>query len=1756
MSNFMRYVLLLIFTCISLFADLKDPYVLAATEGDPSSNLCPHVNSLTGDFLISEADIVILAAQPLIVHRSYVSGDGNGGWTFFPHTLLKVMDGGSKKKKYIRVAEPTGSMITYKVTEHDPHVYRLSIEKHGKGITNTSQGTISGRTNLRNTVVIRKGPEVIVHCANGTVRTYKKTSPRTYLLKLEQLSNGNYIIYHYNKQERLKRICTSGPSKTEVYAEIKFRYLDKESGFEITTSDGRVLHYDMWGGLIKKATFTEKPEEKFEFTAGLDVHFFVKERQFPEGRKIRVDYYTKKDTGSFKDPRCDRVKTIYEMVGEELVPTYRFSYDISREKIKKKKKRYAYKENGKTDIYDALNNLTRVHFSPNFYINAIERFDKETLYTKLKFEWREYGQLKAKIFYDKENNKVWEKRFEYDARGNVLEEIFSGDLSGEGAFQSYTTTYTYDDHNLMLTQTEENGRCTTYEYKSGTDLLSFRGLHDGKKMIKREFHQYNAKNLLETLITDDGETWELDNLSGVTERFITKFSYEEHGLPEWIEEYYLRDGCEKLITKTFIRYNLQRRVEYKTIYDSENQSRYTLEYNYDRYGFLTCETNPAGQTTYITNDCFGNQFTCTLPGGVVHEKHHDKGNHVTCHVVKAEGKKHHTYYKYNHKYQQTKILDYLNREIVFERDLDGNVIKTIFPKVQNEDGQEIEPIARAEYNCLGKITSETTPLGRTTTTRYNSRGSPIEITYSNGTIETFTYNLDGTLKTAVDQKGYETVYLYNTCQQLIQKTVAGMVVQILTYNSFHITSQTDNEGRHTTYTYDKAGRKDSETTEGETITYSYDALGFLARTTSQDLHLFTKYNLLGQLKEEREENAKKEILARIRYFYDLAGNCEEIIRYFDDTVATEITRYDSWNRVYEKKDPLGHSTLIFYSDTSPFTITEIDPLGNQTITTFDVLDRPLSVERKNTFGVQTAFNEMFYTADGDLALQKTALISPDGHQEILMTHLKYDSMGRTIKVVEAEGASKQKTTTYGYTLRGERASITKPDGVVLTYIFDPLGRLEDLSSSADDCHYRYFYEKTLTKPFLIQDEITGKATERSYDARGRLEKETLATGLTFINRYDLQGRRLQLTLPDSSFIRYSYKTKHLHTVSRYDANGIHAYTHTYTHYDKSGAPRSQQLIGNLGSLDHGIDPLGRLTQIHSAYFNQEIDVIDPCGNIKEIHTNNSPRSFSYDSLKHLINEEGHEYVCDSLGRRIEKDQEREDLDLLNHLFSKYKYDRNGNPILKRDDNTEYIYDSLDRLTEVVKPKASRIIYTYDPLHRRLAKAFYIWQNDVWIQEEILLFLYDADNEIGSITSEGVLKELRVLGAGHGAEIGAAVAVELEGILYAPIHDLFGNLSYLIDVLTGTIASSIEYTAFGESSSSQRSPWGFSSKRTDPETGFVYFGRRYYVPELGRFLTPDPSGFTDGLNLYAYLNHSPLTAHDLYGLESTAPDPFMLPYLSYNFSKLESNFPIIQGLTLVCNLVGAVFANIAFHFIPDLLGGEYLRAFGHFLLNEAAPERLPSHVGSVGQIDYEKARFTVINGMLTYAEECKDYADLVSNFFGGAIVHYMYNSSGGAVVDLSHSVFSKFGHTDGDARTLAAHLRVLIDQLGGVNGGGTIYHIAFSEGGLITERALELLTEEERQMIVVNTFGSASLFSSSLARDVTHFVSVRDLVPMTDTLNYIKAVYCTLTSRPTNVHFVGTWKGVPLIDHGFTNKCYFDEMKDFGYNITKYYRGVH
>ena len=43
------------------------------------------------------------------------------------------------------------------------------------------------------------------------------------------------------------------------------------------------------------------------------------------------------------------------------------------------------------------------------------------------------------------------------------------------------------------------------------------------------------------------------------------------------------------------------------------------------------------------------------------------------------------------------------------------------------------------------------------------------------------------------------------------------------------------------------------------------------------------------------------------------------------------------------------------------------------------------------------------------------------------------------------------------------------------------------------------------------------------------------------------------------------------------------------------------------------------------------------------------------------------------------------------------------------------------------------------------------------------------------------------------------------------------------------------------------------------------GMRYYDPEIGRYLTRDPIGYGDGMNVYLYVHDNPINHIDPLGL---------------------------------------------------------------------------------------------------------------------------------------------------------------------------------------------------------------------------------------------------------------------------------------------------
>jgi RHS repeat-associated protein len=102
------------------------------------------------------------------------------------------------------------------------------------------------------------------------------------------------------------------------------------------------------------------------------------------------------------------------------------------------------------------------------------------------------------------------------------------------------------------------------------------------------------------------------------------------------------------------------------------------------------------------------------------------------------------------------------------------------------------------------------------------------------------------------------------------------------------------------------------------------------------------------------------------------------------------------------------------------------------------------------------------------------------------------------------------------------------------------------------------------------------------------------------------------------------------------------------------------------------------------------------------------------------------------------------------------------------------------------------------------------------------------------------------------------------------YDGNGNVAALVSASSGTVTANYEYGPFGEliratGPMAKLSPFRFSTKYQDDETGLLYYGHRYYNPSTGRWLSRDPMAESGGPNLYLIVANCPIAESDYLGL---------------------------------------------------------------------------------------------------------------------------------------------------------------------------------------------------------------------------------------------------------------------------------------------------
>jgi len=168
--------------------------------------------------------------------------------------------------------------------------------------------------------------------------------------------------------------------------------------------------------------------------------------------------------------------------------------------------------------------------------------------------------------------------------------------------------------------------------------------------------------------------------------------------------------------------------------------------------------------------------------------------------------------------------------------------------------------------------------------------------------------------------------------------------------------------------------------------------------------------------------------------------------------------------------------------------------------------------------------------------------------------------------------------------------------------------------------------------------------------------------------------------------------------------------------------------------------------------------------------------------------------------------------------------------------TTLIYDALDRLNQVTGTNVTR-------------------------------FLYEGQQIIAEYNGSGALQRRYIPGPGLDNPY---VWFEGTGTASSTARWFLGNAFGSIIAVGSTGAANTtlginQYDEFGVGPTSNLGRFQYKGMAYIPEVGLYHARARTYSQYLGRFMQTDPSGYSDGMNLYAFVHNGPINGRDVLGL---------------------------------------------------------------------------------------------------------------------------------------------------------------------------------------------------------------------------------------------------------------------------------------------------
>ncbi|MCB1135062.1 MAG: RHS repeat-associated core domain-containing protein, partial [Chlamydiia bacterium] len=1039
---------------------------------------------------------------------------------------------------------------------------------------------------------------------------------------------------------------------------------------------------------------------------------------------------------------------------------------------------------------------------------------------------------------------------------------------------------------------DDFGRQKRYVYNEdgrlAAQLFAYKGAIQG-----REFYIYDDDGNLIEQIKDDGSSEQIDDLSTVSERrmqrLIPEYIRPDRAEPTVKENFYFdRDaGLYVAAGMHVLRLSEDAQVLSEKHYDAEHVLVSASEFEYDEDGhIIQRRCNGSNQLLEYTDLGQVASILTVETGQRVDYSYDAFGRPVVEQQTFYDGSTVTTRAQFDALGHQVAEIDAFGNRTEMEYDALGRRIRQIAPAILAESGMK-RPTRVWEYDIFDRVVKTSDEDGYTTEIHYSCLGLPIQIAHPDGTTETLRYHLDGTLAEHSNAQGVTRRCRYDTWGRLVEIELLGSdgamaAYQERSYDGFRLASVLNSSGVQQRFAYDAAGR-----------------LRFLA--VDDGVHSSQReyeYDPRGQLQSARDwfDYGSKDYCeayygtvesGQVLSILDANGR---LLQQIDPNQVAKVagpSSYDGSTSVAHMKpvldafNSLGQNVLAVK-------LTQND--GGQQESTYDAMGRLVEQVQTDAFGQVLQHREMLYDGRGNKIVEVAH--GRSGEKEV-RTEWIYGPRNRLEALFEAVGDATERRTEFIYDETGRLSRRILADGTALVYFYNTVGQLERLRSTDGSVDYVYSCDEQ-GRVTEVEDRVLQTTTQRTFDGLGNMVYERLANSCELLTEYDRTGRPRYVQLPDGSGIRYVYEGTLLRSVVRESKEGAVLYTHRYE-YDLEGRLIASELPEDVGAVLYSWDRQGRLEAVDSSYWSQHIgeEGRDADGRITAMETSDPSGTlyaeYRYDSMGQLEldgSTDESRYSYDARSNRDSIDGQRCEVDALNRLLrhgqTLLAYDARGNLISEEGPDTfrRYRYDALNRMIEVESPGKERVEYRYDAFGRRLSRLAWTWDGKAraWMGGEEERYLYYEMNEIGHCNADGTWDAFRILGFGAMGEMGAAVAIELSGSVYAPIHDQQGSVRCLIDCQTKEIVEYYRYSAFGQeeiyNGDRQRitaeealNPWRFSSKRTDTESGLVFFGHRYFAPHLGRWTSCDPMGYFESSNLYAYTLNNPLGHKDPYGLFS-------------------------------------------------------------------------------------------------------------------------------------------------------------------------------------------------------------------------------------------------------------------------------------------------